>query len=801
MDNNFNKDIQEEEGFDFKSFFISCIKHWYYFAITLLLCVAYAYYNVTYTSPIYRIQSVLLIDDNAGKSSQKDLFDLDMLGGNKNIDNELEILKSRTLVSKAVERLDFDVSYFWIGNVTVNELYDNSPFKVKSDSLFNCIGVFEINILNQNSFKLKHIYAEDLLFEGKYFFGELIKSPSGEFTVYKSDFFDSRNFGDFNLKSKSRNFKFKFNDRESIVNKYLSSLRVELVGKRSSVVNLSITDQVKQKGIDFLNALIEEYRIQGVSNKNEVTLNTINFIKERLAYITEDLEMLETNIENFKSENRITSLGEESKMFLSNVSRYDADLSLVNMKLNLMDNLQKKIKLNETLSDYSPSLIGIEDPLLQKLVMQLSELEFQKEKLITTSKSQSPLLFTSNIEVQIKKTKAAIGESVNKIKESLLISQADLKKIIGKQEDFIRAIPKVSRELISIERQQEIKEKLYIYLLEKQEEAAVSQAATVSDCRVLDKAEADNTPVKPIKSLVYLMALVAGFVVPAVLLALKNFFNNKVLNIADIEKYTNGTPIIGKINQTENKNNLVISSQSKTAISEQFRSIRTNLQYFSGGKTLKTILITSSMGGEGKTFIATNIAASLAMAGKKTILLEFDLRKPKLLKGLGMTSDMGLSNFLVGLVNLSDIIKNTDVNENLHVISSGPIPPNPSELILLDKMELLMNQLKDQYDCIVIDSPPVGLVTDGFVLSRFADSSLFVVRQSITDCSQLILIRDIYNRRHLTNLSIIFNGLNKGIGNYGYGEKYGQGYGNSYYEEEKSTDHSVFKRIKQFFTA
>ena len=213
------------------------------------------------------------------------------------------------------------------------------------------------------------------------------------------------------------------------------------------------------------------------------------------------------------------------------------------------------------------------------------------------------------------------------------------------------------------------------------------------------------------------------------------------------------------------------------------------------------ILVTSNMSGEGKTFIATNVATSLALSGKKTILLEFDLRKPKLLKGIGMSSDFGLSNFLIGLVDLNDIIKETNFNENLHVISSGPIPPNPSELILLDRMELLINQLKDRYDDIVIDSPPVGLVTDGFILSKFADSSLFVVRQSITDCSQLMLIRDIYNRRHLTNMSIVFNGLVKGVGKYGYGEKYGQGYGNSYYEEEKSTDHSVFKRIKQFFTA
>ncbi len=789
MENNFNKDFQEGEGFDFKSFFINCVRYWYLFVLSLLLCFVYAFYSVTYTSPIFRIESRILIDDNGGKSSQRDLLDLDMFGSKKNIENELEILKSRTLISKVIDKLNFDVSYFWIGNVTVNELYDKTPFLVKSDSIATCNGAFEMTILDQNSFKLKHDYAGNSVFEGKYFFGEIIKSPSGEFAVYKSDFFNSRNFGDSNLKAKSRNFKFVFNDRERTINKYLGGLWVELVGKRSSVVNLSIDDQVQQKGVDFLNALIEEYRNQGVNNKNEVALNTLNFIKERLEYITEDLSVLETDIEQFKSLNRITSLGEESKIFLSNVSKYDSELSLVTMKLNLMDNLQKKIKLNQTLNDYSPSLIGIDDPLLQKLVMQLSELEFQREKLVTTSKTQSPLVFTSNVDVQIKKTKAAIGESINKIQESLLISQGDLKSIISKQEDFIRAIPKVSRELISIERQQEIKEKLYLYLLEKQEELALTQASTVSDCRVIDKAISTGSPVKPVKKMAYSIALFIGLFAPLLFVILRMYLNDKVNDKSDIEKATKA-PILGFISQGEGDTNVVVGENTRTAISEQFRALRTNLNFLGLGKRHKFILVTSSMSGEGKTFVATNIASTMALSGKKTVVLEFDLRKPKMSKGLGYDNSVGLSNYLVGRADLDSIIKNTKISPNLFLISSGAIPPNPSELILTDKMKELMDILDERFDFVVIDSPPVGLVSDALVLNEYADSSLYIVRQNKTTKKHLEIIDELYKENKLNNLAVLLNGVVKVIGKYGY--EYG-------YYEEGYADKSLLGKIKRLF--
>lgn len=762
----------KEEEFDVKQIVFQYVKYWYLFVISAVVFFSIAFFYVYKSTPLYRIEGSILIQDDK-KNSSKDLFkELDVFGSKKVIENELEILKSKSLMNKAMRDLDFNVSYFWKGNVSKKELYKNSPFIVVYDSLEELDGTFDITILDANRF-----YIQDKTgFKGEFLFGESISSPIGIFHINKRiPNFDDYNFNKVLPKDKARNFIFMFNSFDNNVQHYLAKLQIEIAAKQSTVLRLSVEDPVPEKGVDLLNKLVEVYIKNGIDEKNKIASNTLNFIQERLKYIEQGLSDVELGIENFKTDRGITDIGSEAKLFLENVKDYDSDLNKVTIQLNLIKGIEDYLLDNQSKIHSVPSSIGIEDPIFQKLIQQLNELELQRSRFSGTTKKSNPVNFNLNIDGQIKQTKAALTENIDRIKENLTITELALKKMVGKYEGRIKSLPKASRELISIQRQQAIKENLYLYLLQKQEETAVTLASTVSDCRIIDSAESSQMPVKPVKKMIYLVVILISIATPALGITLVGFFNDKIMDLSEIELQTQA-PILGIINHSKSNKSIVVNEKAKSAVAEQFRSIRTNLQYVAAGKDQKVILITSSMGGEGKTFISTNIASTIALTNKKVVVLEFDLRKPKLSLGLNLSNEFGLSNYLIGAKDLDSIIKPSGIIADLYVISSGPIPPNPTGLILSDRMNELIIQLKERFDYIIIDTPPVGLVTDGLILTQFVDLSLYVLRQNKTEKHQLKFVDDLYQSKKLKNLSIIFNGVNKGIGNYGYG------YG--YYEEE-----------------
>jgi tyrosine-protein kinase Etk/Wzc len=592
-----------------------------------------------------------------------------------------------------------------------------------------------------------------------------------------------------------RNYKRPLNiqllDPKEVANKNLSQLTVALRNKVSSVLELSYSATNVKRGKDVLNALMQVYNETALEDKNKTTQSTLLFIDERLKLISGELTDVEKNVENFKSSQGLTDISSESSLYLSNVQANDAQLNEVNIQLSVIKDIQSYVN-SESSEEKLPSTLGISDPVLSDQIRQLGELQLKRDQLLSTTQASNPLL--EPINKQIKTTRAGIQAGIKNVYISLISTKQALQKNNSKYETAIKRVPGQERQFISIKRQQSIKESLYLYLLQKKEETALAYAASVADGRVVDDAYASHIPVSPQGNKIYLIAFIIGLALPLAYIYIKDLLDNKINNSNDINKLTK-VAILGEIAFEQSTDAIVVNANSRKAIAEQFRSIRTNMQYLSGkqveGKGRVT-LFTSSMSGEGKSFVASNVAAALAISGRRTVLLELDLRKPKISKYLDLTNKTGMSNYLIGKATMNDIIQPTSINVNLYVIGSGPIPPNPSELLIQNDLDILFQYLKANFDEIIIDTPPVGLVTDAQILSRFADVSIYLIRHGVTTKDQVRQFNKLYSENKFPKLNVIFNGVELG-GRYGYG--YGRGYGYGYYSDASNLNKKDFSGV------
>lgn len=785
---------QNSEAKELKNLLLKYVHKWHYFLLAWILCVGGMFFYLWYETPLYNISGKVLVEDKkmspAGAGNILD--DLDIFKSNKIIENEIEIINSRTLISKAINNLEFQSLYKKVENFKTIEIYKKSPFVAVYDSLTDSASfiTYYIDIINESDFLLSRECDEfDLTLsereEQQFKFGEIIHTRFGDFTVAKRDGFDFSVFSPTN-KDTERNFCINFRTEGQNISFYQKELKISLASKSATVLILSIEYPLPEKGKDFINSLMDEYIQGGIEEKNKVASNTLEFIKGRLQLITSDLKVIESEIEKFKSDKGIADLSEEAKLFLQTIKSYDEQLSTAEIQLKSIEYIEQQLK-NENLitNEASLSVAGLNDPVLVGMLSELTRLESEKQRLKITTKEDNPAV--KILDKQIATLKVSIRGNISTLKSNLTISLNTLKKIVSGLESQIKEIPKTERELIDIQRQQNIKEKLYLYLLQKQEETSIALASTVSDNKIIDRANATDKPVSPLKRNVAIIAFILGLIIPAGLISVFDYINDKVLTREQIEEATDVT-ILGTISQSDANDIVAISAQARSAISEEFRAIRTNLQYFGIKDNKKVILITSSMSGEGKTFISLNLGMTLAISGKKTVILEMDLRKPKLSSNLGLMNKIGISTFLVGNATEMECIKNSGLNPMLDIVSSGPIPPNPAELLLLDKLDNLIDYLKTKYDYVIIDSPPVGLVSDSLVISRLSDIAIYIIRQGYTREVNLHTIKELSESKQLSNLSIIFNDVNK---NYGYG--YGYGYG--YYEESESNKKGFLNKL------
>lgn len=769
----------EEEKIDLRSIAYRYIRNWYLFVIFLIMAFVGAFFYLLYTRPMYEVSSVVLIkDDKKGLGGNDFLKDLEMMGGNKIVENEMEVFKSRSLMKKVAESLRLNVIFTKNAQPIDADLYGKSPIWIQIEQMYEPVykKKFVVKPVDRSKFEL---LMDDKII-GTYTFGQGISQPQlGRFRVFLNSIA---------FKGKEE-INVQFANVDRIIQGNLGRLDVSLLNQKSTVLKLSYQETSPQRGKDVLKKLHEEYILASLGDKNTEVSNTLRFIDERLRLISTELTNVEKDVEVYKSAAGFTDISSESNLFLEKVKETDSKLNEVDIQVKVLEGVEKF--LNTPGSNVSSVTSMINDPSLSLLTNKLSELELQREKYSRTVQAGNPLLETVN--TQVANTKSAIRENINNQKKGLIISRTNLASLNRSIESSIRSIPKKEREFVSIKRQQGIKESLYLLLLQKKEETAISYASTVSDSRLIDEAFVSPAPIKPLPNIVYLIAFLIGLGVPIVLINIKVLLNNKISSRTELEQKTNGIPILGEVgDKPKNIEGPLLDTKSNNFIAEQFRILRTNLQYLiQGQKACKKILVTSSISGEGKSFISMNLAASLASAGQKVVLINLDIRKPKLHEYLKLSNNTGIVNYLIGQGKAADFVQTTTV-ENLSFVSSGPIPPNPAELLSSTKLREFIAELENDYQYILIDCSPNGLVTDAQLAAPLVDATVFIVRHEYTPQRALLPLSSLYKEKKFPSLTVIYNGV-KGSSSYGYG--YGYGYG--YYGE--SANPSIWKKLKGVF--
>ncbi|WP_237717912.1 tyrosine-protein kinase [Pontibacter sp. BAB1700] len=670
-------------------------------------------------------------------------------------------------MQRVLSDLSLQTSYYKEGRFRSGEIYGKElPLKVivsKLDSASYGKSIV-IQVQENNSFVLEEEDEQGETLRSEHKFGQEIQKPYGTFTVVAGN------------TTTSHDIIVKFHDIRKLANHYQQLLTISPVNKNASVLWISITDPVQEKGKDIINKLVELYNREAVEDKNLIASNTIEFIDERLKFLTAELTDVEKEVETYKRQNELTDVSSEAKLYIERASDYNKQLAEFEIQLDVLNSIEKY--LHDSGQEYQlvPSALSIQDPTLMGLITKFNELQLERERLLHTTQPTNVLVL--NLSDQLTNLRTNIIENLTNIKKGLTITRNNLKANMAQFESRIQQVPSIERELLEIQRQQGIKQGLYLYLLQKREESAVSLAAAVSISRVLDPAMASDLPVKPKKQLIYLVAILLGLGVPFAFVYVRDLFNDKIETLQEVKQGTQ-TPILGEISHSDYPDKLVVTENSRSTVTELFRLIRTNLQFSTVGKENKTILITSSMSGEGKTFFSINLGASLALTGKQVVIVNFDLRKPRLMQDMGLSNEVGITNYLISdKFAIEDIIIPIAAVPGLHAIGSGPIPPNPAELMLSAKVKHLLEMLKQEFDYILLDSPPVGQVADAFTLASYADSSAFIIRYDFTRKSQVEIIDDIYKSDKLPHPMIVLNDAKKENG-YGYGYAYGYGYGDS----------------------
>lgn len=753
--NFFNDD---ESDFNLKELIQKYLSYWKWFLLSIIIAISSAFVYLQFQTPVYKVQSSLLIKDERKGLGQDDMLsELNIFSSNKVVDNEIEILKSYTLMERVVKNLNLDVTYYVPEKFTEREIYEESPIR------------FEVLKPTSLAFQEKIEVAIDgktaIVNGQKVPFNTVTKTPLGYVNI-------SPNAG---VSSKINLLKISVAQKKKVAESFVKNLLIEPSSKTSSVLLMSLEVTNHKKGEDIINTLISEYNEAGLEDKNKVAANTLRFIEDRLKLISGDLTKVEEDVQNFRSREGITDISAESQLFLQNVQQNDNQLNQVRIQESVLNSIEQYVRKTKPGQGTVPATLGISDPTLLGLITALSEVETKRTEVIKLVKADNPMVVA--LDEQIESLRNNIVDNIQTLKNSLVLTRQQLERQNQKIEGIIKTVPVKERALVDITRQQSIKNNLYIFLLQKREETALSYASAVSDSRTIDFARGIDEPVAPSKRKIYLIFLALGLLVPIGIIYLLDVLNDKVQNRKEIEKLTT-TPIISEISFSTDSDGLVVDSSSRSAIAEQVRALRTNLSFIPiSGRTLKKILFTSSISGEGKSFVSLNLGASLALTNKRTIILEFDLRKPKLHSALGIENGKGLSNYLIGMAEIEEIIKPVPGINNYFIITSGAIPPNPVELLLSERLPILYKELEDKFDYIVTDAPPIGVVTDAQVLEKESDASLFVIRHDFTPKDRLKMLDDFYRQKKFKNLNIIFNGIKEG-GRYGYG------YGYGYYQEE-----------------
>jgi len=754
------------------------------FIITLLFVIGSAIF--AYVKPnIYSSNiTIELSDDKKSKSSDMVLESL-MGGSSVNIDNEIEVLKSRFIAKRVADKLSLNTRYFISKNFRTKELYKNAPFVVTSklidDDILNKNFIFEpiddktFRLISNpiSTFSLKYIKSifglaslsvkDSFEYDKVHTYGEVIETSLFSFTINKIS----------NMSKGS--YSFIFSSNETVYDMIRQNLSVSQVSRNATIVKISYTDNSSLRAKDVLDALYQVYYDQEVEQKNKVSKLTLDFIDEQLDAINTRLKKSEKNLETFKEENVVVDLVGKATLTSEQITKYETSLQELEIEENILTNLQQYIIQNRDLSGLTVGAVNFADTGLGSLVVKLQELATQKSTLLIDYTEMHPDIqkLDQTIASMRRSIKDTLSSNLRQIKER----KVSIKKVIEKYTKSLETLPKQERELTRLARYFTVNEKIYSYLLEKRAETAIAMSSTVSNSRILDEAMEELSPIKPKRSMIVAVGFILGIIVGLAYSFAREFFNNTIKNSEDVERYSS-IPIYGVIPLNKSK-------KTNSIYMEAFRNIRTNLQFLPKNEKNNVIAITSSVSGEGKTTIASKLADVLGQAGKKVIVLDLDLRKASVHLEFNVPNKLGMSNYLTGQNSLEEIIHPTHM-ENVSIITTGPLPPNPSELLLTDNMQNLIKILEAEYDYIILDTPPIGLVTDAAILMNYADISFVVVRADYTRKEFVKNLDRMAKEYHTNHVGMILNGVEIGSKyGYGYGSSYGYGYGNEQYYKNR----------------
>ncbi|MBN1182832.1 MAG: polysaccharide biosynthesis tyrosine autokinase [Bacteroidales bacterium] len=761
----YNIKSREKNKNDLQIFLPIILKKWYWFIIALVLALAIVRFYIGHTLPVYQTSATILINETGERSffdNSEILQGLGLPGGMRNVQNQIMILKSIALTESTLKELSFEIEYYLRTIRNILPLYPENPVRIISDT--------EIPLPKDTEFSLsfhdKNIFTLEC--EADYFplqktasFGEEIAVPGGSFRIEcRNDEWVSLN--------KDKLLYFIIHKRESLVGNFAQRIKVELVARDGSILRVSMLGTNPEKDVDFLNKHLESFQAISLNKKNSEAIRRIQFIEDQLVGISDSLSITENRLQQFRSSHRVMDLSAQGQSIIGQITLLENERARLNLEANYYDYLADYLAKDATGEiPIVPITMGITDPGLTRLVEELAELQGQ---LSTTGAGEmNPL--QRNLALRVRSAKDALRETLNGLRRANGLARAENQEQINKSNAQASALPVTERQLLGIERKFRLNDELYTFLLETRAQQEMQKASNRADSEIIDPADARfSTIVAPDRMKLSIIALFAGFALPLAIIFLQFLFNTK-LKEEDIKTMTE-VPIVGYIPHNTDKSNTVVFDNPNSIISESFRLMRSRMQFFTKDNISTVILVTSTAPSEGKTFTAINIASAYSLLGKKTVLIGFDLRNPKIFQDFNLSNETGVSTWLIGKDKLQDIIQGTSY-DNFWVISSGPIPPNPSELTALEKTEELLKLLKEKYDYIIIDSSPIGIVSDTYYLAALADACLLVVRpgQTLKDMFESTLKEIKTNSTKGT--SLVINDVSSDSKHYGYGQKYG----------------------------
>ena len=765
------------------------------------MIAAYVYLYVA--TPVYNISATVLIKDDKKGGASNNVGGLDELGlsglitSSQSIDNEIEVLRSKTLVKEVVNYLNLYVTYKDEDLIPSKELYKTSPVQVnmtpqEAEKLKKDI-VVEMVVQPQGSLDV-NVKMDDREIQ-KHFEKLPAILPTDRGTISFFQVTDSIPVEGASSVQGARHITATISCPMNVARGYCGNLVIVPTSQTTSVVTVSLKNSSLRRGQDFINQLLEMYNRNTNNDKNEIAQKTAEFIDERIGIISKELGSTEADLETFKRDAGITDLSSDAQIALSGNAEYEKKQVENRTQISLVEDLKRYLSHSEY--EVLPSNVGLKDAVLATQIDRYNEMLIERKRLLRTSTESNPAIV--NLDTSIRATKANVQATIEGTLQGLFITKADLDREAKRYMRRISDAPGQERRYVSIARQQEIKAGLYLMLLQKREENAIMLAATANNAKIIDEAIADDIPVFPKRGIIYLVALVLGFVIPVAVIFLIDLTKFRVEGHADVEKLTS-VPIVGDIPLTNEKNakdgSIAVFENQNNLMSETFRNIRTNIQFMLQNDR-KVILVTSTVSGEGKSFTSANLAISLSLLGKKVVIVGLDIRKPGLNKVFSLSSkEKGITQYLSNPeMDLMSLVQPSDVNKNLFILPGGTVPPNPTELLARDGLDKAIDILKNNFDYVILDTAPVGMVTDTLLIGRVADLSVYVCRADYTHKAEYTLINELSHEQKLPNLCTIINGVDLkkrkygyyyGYGkyskHYGYGKRYGYGYG---YGQEK----------------